>query len=253
MSLHEDLRRLFETHRPGPLPLSEIEQRARHLRNRSRARGGFVVGLLLVGSALGVANEWGRVTRSQPERGSRNEAGPATTPTPAATTSPSDRSAICERIDADSCGEREGLRHAERWLGDRLTAAGFTYLNGYRADGGGSHTNRRWNFSIWALRPTTATSEEVASRYEYRRLWSTHGATIFGTARKRSPLAYFYWRAGGVDTWAHVGWKASQATRPQDLQQAEDLRQVFARIIEEQERNPYPYDEQERNPYPHEE
>lgn len=163
------------------------------------------------------------------------------TAAPATTPSTPDRSAICERIHADSCGERDGLSQAEVWLGHRLTAAGFAYRNGYRADGGGSHNNRRWNFSIWALRPTTATPEEMASRYEYRRLWLTNGVTIFGSASTRSPTAYFYWRAGGVDTWVDLGWKASRATRPQDLQQAEDLRHVFRRIIDEQERDPYPY------------
>jgi hypothetical protein len=134
------------------------------------------------------------------------------------------------------------LNDAPQWLGDRLTGAGLAYRNNYRPGGGGGHVNTRWSFIIWVLRPTTGTPEETAARFEYRPLWSRNGVTIFGTGTQQSPVAYFFWRAGGVDTWLQLGWKGSEASRPEALEQADDLRQVFVRIVDEQEKNPYPYE-----------
>jgi hypothetical protein len=141
---------------------------------------------------------------------------------------------LCDAVDA-CASDKKGLSRAEQWLGDRLTGAGLRYRNGYRADGGGGHVNLRWGFQIWVLRPTRASPELEASRKEHKPLWSAEGITVFGSARPGSPVAYFFWRAGGVDTWVELDWAGSKAGQP------EDLREVFGRIIQAQQRHPYPY------------
>lgn len=135
---------------------------------------------------------------------------------------------------ADGCGDDEKLAGDEAWLGDRLAGAGLDFVNGYRPDGGGGHVVREWGFQIWVLRPQGQTPEQEAAQWQQNPLWTTNGITVFGRATSKSPTAYFYWRAGGVDNFVELDWAGSRA------ETVDDLRGVFGRIASEQQHTPYP-------------
>ena len=125
---------------------------------------------------------------------------------------------------------------AQEWLGSILNSAGVEYTNEYRPDGGGGHLSRGWGFMISVFRPTEEI-ERMAARFEDEPLWSEGDTIVYGAQYETedSSGAYFLWRAGGVDTSVSKHWVGSGPPRP------EDLRPVIARIIREQERNPFPY------------
>lgn len=229
ISLDRHLRRVASSQSISPRPLSNIEQRAAQLRSRSRVGAMLAVVVFLVAASVGVSSNWDFIWFRPQSRVSRNVA-PAAQPTSAPTTN---STAICQEVDA--CGsENERLARDEEWLGARLAGAGMEYKNAYRPDGGGGHVNFRYGFQIWVLRPTREKPQVEAARWGYRPFWSHGGTTVYGSAGPESPVAYFYWRAGTVDTFVELDWAASEANQP------DELRGVFERIIEEQEQQPYP-------------
>lgn len=228
MKLDQALHRLAENGHVTPRGLDDIERRAQGLRRRSRLQGTALAAAVLALSSWGVMRTWD-ATRSGPKTKEQGRLAPAAGSSASPTSS---LTPLCERVDA--CADQdEKLSGDEEWLGARLTGAGLEYRNAFRPDGGGGHVNLRWGFQVWVLRPTEDTPELEAARWEYRPLWSSAGVTVYGSARPDSPVAYFYWRAGGVDTFVEVDWKSSAANNTDELQR------VFADVIAEQEQHPY--------------
>lgn len=138
----------------------------------------------------------------------------------------------CDQI--DSCNENEGLDHAQEWLASRLQSAGLDYLNDFRADGGGGHYLPERKTLVQVLRPIRPSDEAQGSFQGYGEpLWDHNGTDVFGQSKNHSPVAYFYWRVGGVDTFAGVTWQGSGASTMQDF------KQVFDKLIDSQRAQPY--------------
>lgn len=238
MNLRRELRKMADAHEHGSRELWQIVARAQKLRRRSLAISGIAVALV-VAVGFFVAQSWesprGAGVTDRPGSRIAPAAGPgADTPTP--TRSPTTLEQVCASADGGyGCGDdSELLAKGEEWLGDILRAAGLEYRNGYRPDGGGSHAVPAWGFGIHVLRPPPEIPESVAARFGHRPLWTSEGITVFGLVRDDSPMAYFYWRAGSVDTWVSLDWASSPAQTP------EDLKAIFRRLIVEQQQKPYP-------------
>lgn len=228
MDLGKRVDELTAGRHPRVPPLSSIETRAARLKLRTRILGAASVAIVIAaGSILFVRSDFGAADL---DAGSGGNRGAVVAPEP----SEADTSSLCEGVDA--CGSQEkGLAQAAEWLGGRLDAAGVSYIDAYRPDGGGGHVNKRWGIQIWVLRPIRETPEQEAAKWGYTPLWTGGGVTVFGRAKPDSPTAYFYWRSGGVDTFVELDWAGSVAN------DVHDLREVFGRIVAEQESRPYPY------------
>lgn len=231
MTLARDLRNLANQ-APDEIPsVTRIEDRAVRLSRRKRAANAVALIAVVVVGVLAASQIQDLFDRSATAPVTEPPVGPlyVPTPTPTKTSCP---------LRFDACGDDEGLPMplAQEWLGSILNSAGVEYTNAYRPDGGGGHLSRRWGFMISVFRPTEEI-ERAAARYEKEPLWSEGDTTVYGSQYETedSSGAYFYWRAGGVDTSASRHWVGSGPPRP------EDLRPVIARIIREQERNPFPY------------
>ncbi|MDQ3916733.1 MAG: hypothetical protein M3323_15605 [Actinomycetota bacterium] len=226
MDLQRRLEDLAAARRRTVPPLSAIEARAGRLRARAMIAGVVAVAAVVAAASAILVRLDANPTLSPGTQG-RGAVVPTTEPSTAG-------GAACEL--GDGCAsENEKLAGDEEWLGNRLKAADLEYVNAYRPDGGGGHVNRRWGFQIWVLRPQRETPEQEAARWEYQPLWRAGEVTIFGRARSASPTAYFYWRAGDVDTFVELDWPGSIAN------DVDDLRGVFSKVIAEQERQPYPH------------
>lgn len=132
----------------------------------------------------------------------------------------------------DACGEGTPLKGGATWSASVLESAGLKYVNEYRDDGGGGHVVPAWNMMISALPPEDDPSG-WALAHGYRPYWKSNGTTVFGSIKDSSPIGYFYWHAGGVDSAVQVGWD-SEISKPQDVHE------VIDQIIGEQIRNEYP-------------
>jgi hypothetical protein len=135
---------------------------------------------------------------------------------------------VCE---LDACGRGTPLKGGATWSAFVLKVAGLEYVNEYRDDGGGGHVVPAWNLMISALAPEDDPSG-WALAHEYRPFWKSDGITVFGSVKDSSPIGYFYWHAGGVDSAVQVGWD-SEISKPHDLSK------VIGQIIVEQTRSPF--------------
>ena len=175
---------------------------------------GICVGLFLsVGT--GACGEAPPQTARRPSVMTQGEASASSTPCP-----------------IDACGRGTPLELGASWLGSVLDAAKIDYVNEYRADEGGGHFVRKWSMFVSALSPEPDPSAWAMS-HGYRPYWESNGVTVFGSHEESESHGYFYWHAGGVDTWVEFGLTRELAT-PQDF------RAVIVRITTEQERNTYP-------------
>lgn len=147
----------------------------------------------------------------------------------------SDRSQVGgspEACELDACGRGTPLKGGASWSAFVLESAGLNYVNEYRDDGGGGHVLPAWNMIISALPPEDDPSG-WALAHGCRPYWKSNGTTVFGSLRDSSPIGYFYWNAGGVDSAVQVGWD-SEISKPQDVHE------VIDQIIGEQIRIEYP-------------
>lgn len=229
MTLARDLQDLANQ-APTVIPsVTRIEDRAGRLYRRRHASNAVAFFVVVIVGALAATqiSDMRNPTSPVPERPSDQLYVP--TPTPIESSCP---------LRFDACGDDEGLPMplAQEWLGSILDSAGVEYTNAYRPDGGGGHFSPGWGFMISVFRPTEEIERAVA-RLEMEPLWSEGEMIVYGGQYEveTSSGAYFFWRAGGVDTWVEKHWVDSGPPRP------EDLRPVIARIIREQERNPFPY------------
>lgn len=236
MDLGDQLKRLAEGHARRPFDLEDIELRARRARRKATITISVTILVLLVAISPVAINLWSQARRGaamgsdSPTQTEEQIASQAAGPTP--TESPSLSQAECDKF--DSCNEDEDLAHAAGWLGSALQQANLDYINDYREDGGGGHYVRRWNIMISVLRPTRATDEAQAAFLKYGDpSWSHQGTAVFASVDQNSPVAYFYWRAGGVDTFVHIEWQGSAAS------EMRDLKPPFDSLIDAQQEDPY--------------
>lgn len=233
MTLARDLRNLANQVPTKTPSVTRIEDRAGRLYRRRRATNAVALVAVVIVGALAAPQVSVLLDRSATSPLTEPPVGPlyVPTPTPTKTSCP---------LRFDACGDDEGLPMplAQEWLGSILNSAGVEYTNEYRPDGGGGggHLSRGWGFMISVFRPTEEI-ERMATRFEDEPLWSEGDTIVYGAQYETedSSGAYFLWRAGGVDTSVSKHWVGSGPPRP------EDLRPVIARIIREQERNPFPY------------
>lgn len=231
MTLARDLRNLANQ-APTEIPsVRGIEDRAGQLHKQRRTANAVALGVVVIVGIFAAPQLQDLFDRSATAPVLEPPPAPLYVPTP----TPNETS--CP-LSFDSCGEDEGLPmpQAQEWLGSILNKAGVEYTNEYRPDGGGGHLSKGWGFMISVFRPTEEI-ERMAKRFEDEPLWSVGDTVVYGAQyeAKTSSGAYFLWRAGGVDTSVSKHWVGSGPPRP------EDLRPVIARIIREQERNPFPY------------